>query len=222
MSQSSETAAFPIVVLISGSGSNLQSIIDRQQDFESGAYISMVISNNPEAHGLQRARKSGISTIVINHRDYPDRPSYDAALMVEIDRYQPKLVVLAGFMRLLTTDFVSHYSGRLINIHPSLLPRYPGLNTHQRAIENGDRKAGATVHYVTAEVDGGPIIIQASVPVAADDNSQQLAQRVLAQEHHIYPRAIQWFTQGRLTVKDNKVLLDGDESAQQRIISNEI
>ncbi len=213
---------FPIVVLISGSGSNLQSIIDKSHDFEPGIDICTVISNNPGAYGLQRARQAGIATMVINHRDYPDRSSYDAALMAEIDRHQPMLVVLAGFMRILTTEFVTHYAGRLINIHPSLLPLYPGLNTHQRAIDNGDKEAGATVHFVTPEVDDGPIIIQARVPVYGTDSRQQLAARVLVQEHLIYPRAIQWFTQGRLSVRNGKVFLDGNESSKQQILFDEI
>jgi len=206
---------FPIVVLISGSGS-------KRQDFEPGIDICTVISNNPEAYGLQRARQAGVATIVINHRDYPDRSSYDAALMAEIDRHQPMLVVLAGFMRILTAEFVNHYSGRLINIHPSLLPLYPGLNTHQQAIDNGDKEAGATVHFVTPEVDNGPIIIQARVPVYGTDSRQQLAARVLVQEHLIYPRAIQWFAQGRLSVRNGKVFLDGNESSKQQVLFDEI
>ena len=227
MSESSELSAatddksFPIVVLISGSGSNLQAIIDSCSDPESSINIRTVISNNPEAYGLQRARQSGITTIVINHRDFPDRSSYDAALMAEIDSHQPKLVVLAGFMRILTTEFVNHYSGRLINIHPSLLPLYPGLNTHQQAIENGDLKAGATVHFVTPEVDDGPVIIQVRVPVFETDSSNDLASRVLQQEHLIYPKAIRWFAQGRLIVQNGKVLLDGKQSSKQQVTSDE-
>jgi len=199
-----------------------KSIIDKRQDFEPGIDICTVISNNPEAYGLQRAQQAGIATKLINHREYPDRSSYDAALIPEIDRHRPVLVVLAGFMRILTSGFVNHYAGRLINIHPSLLPLYPGLNTHQRAIENGDEEAGATVHFVKPEVDGGPIIIQARVPVYRTDSSQQLAARVLVQEHLIYPQAIKWFTQGRLSVKNGKVFLDGNESSKQRVISDEI
>lgn len=227
MSESSESSAatddksFPIVVLISGSGSNLQAIIDSCSDPESSINIRTVISNNPEAYGLLRARQSGIPTIVINHRDFPDRSSYDAALMAEIDSHQPKLVVLAGFMRILTTEFVNHYSGRLINIHPSLLPLYPGLNTHQQAIENGDLKAGATVHFVTPEVDDGPVIIQVRVPVFETDSSNDLASRVLQQEHLIYPKAIRWFARGRLIVQNGKVLLDGKQSSKQQVTSDE-
>ena len=227
VSESSESSAatddksFPIVVLISGSGSNLQAIIDSCSDPESSINIRTVISNNPEAYGLLRARQSGIPTIVINHRDFPDRSSYDAALMAEIDSHQPKLVVLAGFMRILTTEFVNHYSGRLINIHPSLLPLYPGLNTHQQAIENGDLKAGATVHFVTPEVDDGPVIIQVRVPVFETDSSNDLASRVLQQEHLIYPKAIRWFARGRLIVQNGKVLLDGKQSSKQQVTSDE-
>jgi len=221
VSESSERDPFKIVVLISGNGSNLQSIIDSRQDFEAGTEICTVISNNPGAYGLQRAQQAGIATMVINHRDFPDRTSYDAALMTEIDRHRPMLVVLAGFMRILTAGFVNHYADKLINIHPSLLPLYPGLNTHQRAIENGDREAGATVHFVTPQVDNGPIIIQARVPVYETDGSQQLAARVLVQEHLIYPRAIQWITQGRLSVRNGKVLLDGNVSSKPQVKSDE-
>jgi len=221
LSAATDDKSFPIVVLISGSGSNLQAIIDSCSDPESSINIRTVISNNPEAYGLQRARQSGITTIVINHRDFPDRSSYDAALMAEIDSHQPKLVVLAGFMRILTTEFVNHYSGRLINIHPSLLPLYPGLNTHQQAIENGDLKAGATVHFVTPEVDDGPVIIQVHVPVFETDSSSDLASRVLQQEHLIYPKAIRWFAQGRLIVQNGEVLLDGKQSSKQQVTSDE-
>jgi len=216
-----EHKSFPIVVLISGSGSNLQAIIDSSSKPESSINIRAVISNNPNAYGLKRASRNAINCKVVNHRDYPDRDSYDAALKTEIDSYQPGLVVLAGFMRILTADFVNHYSGRLINIHPSLLPHYPGLNTHQRALDNGEKEAGATVHFVTPEVDGGPAIIQTHVPVYETDNSEDLACRVLKQEHLIYPRAIQWFSQGRLTIEDDKVLLDGKISPDQQVFSNE-
>ncbi len=213
--------SFPIVVLISGSGSNLQAIIDSASKPETSIDIRAVISSNPNAYGLKRANRAGIKCKVFNHRDYPDRSSYDAALMAEIDRYQPKLVVLAGFMRILTTEFVNHYNGRLINIHPSLLPLYPGLNTHHRAIENGDSEAGATVHFVTPEVDDGPVIIQAHVPVYETDTSNELAARVLKQEHVIYPTAIRWFAQGRLTVQNGDVLLDGNKSSKQQVYSDE-
>lgn len=227
MSGSSESSihaddkSFPIVVLISGSGSNLQAIIDASKKAESSINIRAVISNNPNAYGLQRASRNGIACKVVNHRDYPDRNRYDIALKNEIDSYQPALVVLAGYMRILTTQFVNHYTGRLINIHPSLLPLYPGLNTHQRALDSGDDEAGASVHFVTPEVDGGPIIIQAHVPVFDTDSNEDLALRVLHQEHLIYPRAINWFTQGRLTIENGLVLLDGNISPKQQVLTHE-
>lgn len=216
-----ENKPFPIVALISGSGSNLQAIIDSRTKLEPAIEIRAVISNNPDAYGLQRAIQNNIAGKVVNHRDYPDRNAYDAALMAEIDSHHPKLVVLAGFMRILTTEFVNHYAGRLINIHPSLLPLYPGLNTHQRAIDNGDTEAGATVHFVTPEVDGGPVIIQAHVPVLGTDSSNSLSSRVLKQEHLIYPRAIHWFAQGRLTTENGRVFLDGRISPKQQVFTDE-
>ena len=212
---------FPIVVLISGGGSNLQAIIDSRSKQKPAIDIRAVISNDPDAYGLQRAIRNNITCKVVNHRDYPDRKTYDAALKAEIDSHQPGLVVLAGFMRILTTEFVNHYAGRLINIHPSLLPLYPGLNTHQRAIDCGDKEAGATVHFVTPQVDGGPVIIQARVPVLDTDSSTDLSSRVLEQEHLIYPRAIQWFTQGRLTIENGRVLLDGVISPKQQVFIDE-
>lgn len=187
----------PIVVLISGSGSNLQSIIDAsQQDLP--VEIRAVISNKADAYGLTRARHAGIPTAVLDHKAYPDRESYDAALRDLIDDYAPKLVVLAGFMRILSDDFVRHYEGRMMNIHPSLLPKYRGLNTHARAIEAGDREAGCTVHFVTPELDAGPAILQARVPIEEDDTAESLATRVLEQEHRIYPEAIRKFAEGEL------------------------
>ena len=183
--------------------------------------IRAVISNNPDAYGLQRAIRNNIAGKVVNHRDYPDRNTYDAALKAEIDSYQPELVVLAGFMRILTSDFVNHFAGRLINIHPSLLPLYPGLNTHKRAIDNGDTEAGATVHFVTPEVDGGPVIIQARVPVLGTDSSNSLSSKVLEQEHLIYPRAIRWFAQGRLAIENGRVFLDGRISPEQQVFTDE-
>ncbi|MCW8827977.1 MAG: phosphoribosylglycinamide formyltransferase [Gammaproteobacteria bacterium] len=187
----------PIVVLISGSGSNLQSIIDASQH-DLPVEIRAVISNRADAYGLTRAREAGIDTAVLDHRDYPDRESYDAALRELIDRYQPGLLILAGFMRILSDDFVRHYEGRMMNIHPSLLPRYRGLNTHARAIEAGDKEAGCTVHFVTPELDAGPPIIQAHVPILDGDTPETLAARVLEQEHRIYPEAIRLFVEGKL------------------------
>lgn len=186
----------PIVVLISGSGSNLQSIIDAARE-DLPVTIRAVISNKANAYGLVRAREAGIATEVLDHKEFPDRESYDAALQQLIDSYQPGLVVLAGFMRILTDDFVRHYAGRMMNIHPSLLPKYRGLNTHARAIEAGDSEAGCTVHFVTPELDAGPPILQARVPVHSDDSPESLAARVLEQEHRIYPEAIRLFAEGK-------------------------
>jgi len=197
----------PMVVLISGSGSNLQAIID---EIEAGlpAEIRAVISNEPDAYGLTRAREAGIPAQVINHRDYASRKAFDQALMKCIDHYQPALIVLAGFMRILTTEFVEHYAGRMLNIHPSLLPRYQGLNTHQRVLDAGDAIHGVSVHFVTPELDGGPVILQAEIPVHAKDDADALAQRIHTQEHIIYPRVIRWFAEGRLRLEGNTVLLD--------------
>lgn len=187
-----------IVILISGGGSNMAAIVRAAQaqrwEARWGARVSAVISNKAEAGGLVFAREHGIATAVVDHRAFADQPqpreAFDAALIAEIDRHQPSLVVLAGFMRILTPDFVAHYEGRLINIHPSLLPAFPGLHTHQRALDAGCRFAGATVHRVTAELDHGPILAQAVVPVLPHDTADTLAARVLTQEHRIYPEAV--------------------------------
>ena len=211
----------PVVVLVSGSGSNLQALIDTRNEADPAVEIRAVISNKPDAFGLERAARAGIPGIVVNHRDYPDRESFDAELIRQIDALQPELVILAGFMRILTKGFVEHYAGRLVNIHPSLLPRYPGLNTHARAIENGDSEAGATVHFVTPEVDGGPIIIQVRVVIEEKDTADSLAARVLQQEHVIYPRAVRWFADRRLTIENGQVLLDGEKSPLQEIAAYE-
>ncbi len=190
-------ARLPIVVLISGSGSNLQSIIDAAAS-DLPVDIRAVISNRPDAYGLTRAREAGIATAVLENGHFSERESYDAALRELIDSYTPELVVLAGFMRILSDDFVRHYEGRMMNIHPSLLPKYRGLHTHARALEAGDKVAGCTVHYVTPELDAGPILLQARVPVLAEDTAETLAARVLEQEHKIYPEAIRLFAQQRL------------------------
>ena len=192
-----ERDRLPIVVLISGSGSNLQSIIDADLPIE----IRAVISNRADAYGLTRAKQAGIATAVLDHKAFPDRESYDAALQELIDSFGPKLLVLAGFMRILSDGFVRHYEGRMMNIHPSLLPKYRGLNTHARAIEAGDREAGCSVHLVTPELDAGPIIAQARVPIHEDDTPETLAARVLEQEHRIYPEAIRLFAEGKIEVK---------------------
>ena len=183
-----------IVILISGQGSNMAAIVNasRQQAWEQrwGARVVAVVSNRPDAAGLIWAREHGVATALVDHRDYATREAFDSELAKVIDGYEPHLVVLAGFMRILTSDFVARYAGRMVNIHPSLLPAFPGLHTHRRAIEAGCRFAGATVHWVTPELDAGAIIDQAAVPVLPGDTAEQLAARVMVQEHRIYPRAV--------------------------------
>ncbi len=198
----------PIVVLISGNGSNLQAIIDAIQHQALPVEIRAVISSNPLAPGLQQAQKAGIPTQALDHKTFANRLTFDAALQSVIDNFDPELVVLAGFMRVLGTKFVAHYEGRMLNIHPSLLPAFTGLNTHQRALDAAAMEHGASVHFVTSELDGGPVIIQARVPILPNDNTTTLAQRVLKAEHHIYPLAIRWFAEGRLQLAQGKIMLD--------------
>ncbi len=202
----------PIVILISGSGSNLQAIIDAAENNELPVEIRAVISNRPDAKGLQRASRAELRTEVIDHTQFDNRQSFDAALKECIDNFEPRLVVLAGFMRLLTDDLVNQHRGRMLNIHPSLLPAFKGLNTHARALtafNAGEIKNhGASVHFVTAELDDGPVIIQAAVPIETDDSPETLAARVLEREHQIYPQAIRWFAEGRLRLQGNQVWLD--------------
>lgn len=180
-----------LVILISGRGSNMRSILEAAKSGSLDINISAVISNRPDAAGLAFAAEEGIDTAVIDHKEFDSREQFDKALATEIDKYQPDYVILAGFMRILTEGFVSHFAGRLINIHPSLLPKFKGLHTHQRAIDAGETEHGASVHFVTAELDDGPVILQAKVPVLADDDADTLAARVLEQEHLLYPAAIQ-------------------------------
>ena len=198
-----------VVVLLSGTGSNLQALIDSDDVKASPANIRAVISNRADAYGLQRAKDAGIDTRVLDHKAFEGREAFDAALIKVIDEFKPKLVVLAGFMRILSADFVRHYQGRLLNIHPSLLPKYKGLHTHQRALEAGDGEHGCSVHFVTEELDGGPLVVQAVIPVESDDSPHSLAQRVHAQEHRIYPLAVRWFAEGRLSLDEQGALLDG-------------
>lgn len=197
-----------IVVLISGSGSNLQAIIDDLAEHPT-AKIRAVISNRADAYGLVRAQQAGIAQHILNHKVFADRLAFDSALIEVIDQYQPDLVVLAGFMRILTPEFTRHYAQRLLNIHPSLLPKHKGLDTHQRAIAAGDTEHGCSVHFVTEELDGGPVVIQASLAISADDNAEQLAQKVHALEHQVYPLAVRWFAEGRLQLHEHKAMLDG-------------
>ncbi|MGB6977171.1 MAG: phosphoribosylglycinamide formyltransferase [Gammaproteobacteria bacterium] len=198
----------PIAVLISGYGSNLQAIIDAIQN-GLPVRIAVVISNRADAYGLQRAQQAHIPTHVINHHDYPEREAYDAALQQCLERYQPRLIVLAGFMRILSTNFVQHFRGRLINIHPSLLPKYPGLNTHRQVLAAGDREHGVSVHFVTEAVDSGPLIAQVRLEVEATDTPDTLQQKIHRLEHRIYPEVIRWFAEKRLILRDNVVYLDG-------------
>ena len=197
-----------IVILISGSGTNLQAIIDAVNEGRINARIAAVISNRADAKGLQRARQARINTIVVDAKNHDDRVSYDQALVSAIDEIDPDLIVLAGFMRILSDMFIDHYQGRIMNIHPSLLPEFKGLHTHLRALEASKRVHGASVHFVNNELDSGPVVIQAEVPVLENDTEQSLAARVLQQEHKIYPMAIAWYIDGRLKTNDNNVLLD--------------
>lgn len=204
-----------ILVLISGSGSNLQAIIDQVHLGQEPGEIVAVISNKADAYGLERAKEANIPAITVASKGISDRSAYDQALMAEIDKLNPDLIVMAGFMRILTPEFVQHYQGKMLNIHPSLLPKYQGLNTHQRAIDAGDEEHGASVHFVTEELDGGPVILQAKVPVFTDDTAEELAARVQDQEHRIYPLAVKWFINNRLTMKNGKAVLDGSELPAQ-------
>jgi phosphoribosylglycinamide formyltransferase-1 len=199
----------PIVVLISGRGSNLQAILDATRAGRLPVAIRAVISNNPRATGLERARATGVPTEIVDHRAYGERTEFDTALMQAIDRYAPRLVALAGFMRILGPGFIDHYGGRLLNVHPSLLPAFKGLDTHTRALAAGVSQHGASVHFVTNDLDGGPIIIQARVAVLPGDTPETLAARVLDEEHRIYPLAIQWCVEERLRVRHGRVELDG-------------
>ncbi len=198
-----------LVVLISGSGTNLQAIIDACHNDALPAQVVAVISNQSQAYGLNRARAAGIPAQVLDHRDFAGRAAFDAKLQNLVDTFVPDLVVLAGFMRILGESFATHYTGRMLNIHPSLLPDYPGLDTHARALADGKDQHGATVHFVTPELDAGPIIIQGRVPVLANDTAETLAQRVHEVEYRIYPQAIDWFAQGRLVLQHGQARLDG-------------
>lgn len=209
-----------LAVLISGKGSNLQAIIDAIRRGQLPAVVATVISNRADAFGLERARRAGIAARILRPGDYPDRPAYDRALMAEIDAADPGLLVLAGYMRILTTEFVNHYGDRIVNIHPSLLPKYPGLNTHERVLANGDREHGASVHFVTADLDAGPVIIQGRVTIAADDTPATLEQRVHQVEHRILPQAIKWFAEDRLSISNGRVLLDGLAHAEQGLLTD--
>jgi phosphoribosylglycinamide formyltransferase-1 len=200
-----------IVVLISGRGSNMQSLLD------AGLPVAAVISNRADAKGLEIATARGVAARVVEHRAFDSRDAFDVALANEIDLHSPRLIALAGFMRILTPQFVERYAGRMLNIHPSLLPAFPGLNTHQRALDAGAKMHGCTVHFVTAKLDHGPIVIQAKVPVLENDSAKTLGARVLKQEHVIYPRAARWFLDGDLVIRGDEVRVKGNH--EQVVVS---
>jgi len=199
-----------IVVLISGGGTNLQAIIDACKAQDYPGEVVGVISNVDKAYGLTRAESSAIPAICLSHKNYDSRESYDLALIKQVDNFSPDIVVLAGFMRILTPAFVQHYHGKLLNIHPSLLPKYQGLNTHQRAIDAGDKEHGVSVHFVTEELDGGPVILQAKVPIFDGDIATDLSERVHEQEHRIYPLVVKWCCLKRVVMDNDQVLFDNN------------
>ncbi len=204
-----------IVVLISGNGSNLQAIIDACKQKKINGTLRAVFSNKADAFGLERAREAGIAAHALSASQFASREAFDRELVQEIDAYAPDVVVLAGYMRILSPAFVAHYAGRLLNIHPSLLPKYPGLNTHRQVLEIGDAEHGTSVHFVTDELDGGPVILQAKVPVFEGDSEEDVTARVQAQEHAIYPLVVSWFVDGRLAMRDGTAWLDGSPLPSQ-------
>ncbi|EMH4162525.1 phosphoribosylglycinamide formyltransferase [Pluralibacter gergoviae] len=210
-----------IVVLISGNGSNLQAMIDACAQERINGTLRAVFSNKAGAYGLERAREAGIAARALSAADFDSREAFDLRLMQEIDAYAPDVVVLAGYMRILSPAFVANYRGRLLNIHPSLLPKYPGLHTHRQALANGDREHGTSVHFVTEELDGGPVILQAKIPVFEGDNEEDIAARVQHQEHAIYPLVVGWFLEGRLTMKEGRAWLDGQPLPAQGYAADE-
>ena len=211
-----------IVILISGRGSNMEALIRARYQGQLPANIAAVISNRPDAAGLATAAAAGIATSVLDHRSFADRDRFDAALAETIDRHAPDLVILAGFMRILGEAFVRRYEGRLLNIHPSLLPAFPGLHTHRRALEEGVRIHGCTVHFVTPALDHGPVVIQAAVPVLDGDDEASLAARVLVQEHRIFPRAVRWFVEDRLSLLSGRVSVAGGQQGGASLTAPEL
>ena len=209
------STALPVVVLVSGQGSNLQAILDKAAALH--VDVRAVISVRAGARALERARAAGIPAEVLSPQDYPDRAGYDAALMAAVDSHRPGLVVLAGFMRILGPEFVRHYTGRLLNIHPSLLPRYRGLHTHRRVLEAGEHRHGCSVHFVTDELDGGVVIAQADIPVKKGDDEHALRVRLQAREHVIYPEVIGWYAAGRLKLESGHAVLDGVPLAMPKL-----
>lgn len=211
-----------IVILISGRGSNMEALIAARDAGQLPVNIAAVVSNRPDAKGLETAAKAGIVTRFIDHKGFAGREAFDAALAECIDQFSPDLVVLAGFMRILSEGFVRHYEGRLMNIHPSLLPAFPGLHTHQRALEEGVRIHGCTVHFVTPELDHGPVIIQAAVPVLDGDTEDDLAARILVREHQVYPQAVRWFAEDKLRLEAGRVRLAAELSDRAVLISPQL
>lgn len=212
-------ARLKVAVLISGRGSNLQALIDAAADKSFPAEVVLVLSNKATAQGLERAEKAGIATAVVSHKDYEDRESFDAVMTAKIEQSGAELVCLAGFMRLLSEEFCRHWRDRMINIHPSLLPSFKGLDVHARMLESGVRFGGCTVHYVRSEMDTGPIIVQAAVPVHPKDDADALAARILVEEHKIYPLAVRWIAEGRVRVVGETVLVSGAEAAEGALIN---
>ncbi len=210
---------YKLVVLISGSGSNLQQFIDQIDAGNINAEIAAVISNRNDAYGLKRAEKAGIPTVILDHTHFIDREAFDQSLAQIIDSFEPDLIVLAGFMRILSDAFVEHFAGKLINIHPSLLPKYKGLHTHKRALENQDTQHGASVHFVIPELDAGTVILQGVVPVKPDDTETTLANRVHEIEHIIYPKAVKWLANGELMIKDEQLFLKGNPISKPQKIT---
>ncbi|MBA3996109.1 MAG: phosphoribosylglycinamide formyltransferase [Candidatus Accumulibacter sp.] len=208
-----------IVILISGRGSNMESLLAAVAAGTLPVRVAAVLSNRPDAAGLQSAAAQGVPTRVVDHKQFADRAAFDAAMSEAIDAFAPDLVVLAGFMRILSEGFVRRYEGRLMNIHPSLLPAFPGLHTHRKALDEGVRVHGCTVHFVTPTLDHGPVVVQAAVPVLDDDDEAALAARVLAQEHRVYPQAVRWFAEGRLRLVGQRVLLDAPQDAAGALIA---
>ncbi|MDH5447078.1 MAG: phosphoribosylglycinamide formyltransferase [Gammaproteobacteria bacterium] len=207
-----------ILVLISGNGSNLQAIIDSVQSGQINGKLVAVFSNKADAYGLKRAELAGIPGEVIPYADFNDRQKYDQALVKAIDTYQPDLIVLAGFMRILTDEFVNHYAGRMLNIHPSLLPKYKGLNTHKRVLDAGEKEHGASVHFVVPELDSGPVILQGKISIAENETEQQLIERIHEIEHKIYPKAVRWFADRRLALSKGIVLFDNKPLTQPKLL----
>ncbi|MBT5862291.1 MAG: phosphoribosylglycinamide formyltransferase [Gammaproteobacteria bacterium] len=201
-------------ILISGSGTNLQAFIDAVGNGSLDLDLTVVFSNNPNAYGLERAERAGIATACIQHSDFLDRESFDCAVITELDRHQPDLLILAGFMRILSPTFVAHYSGKILNIHPALLPKYPGLNTHQRVLDAGDKWHGSTVHFVTEELDRGPRILQGRITVGPSETADELRDRVQTIEHHIYPLAAGWVGSGKVVFKNGQCWVDGEKSPE--------